>query len=111
MDTFINIWNTKTYSLVASLADHKMTVCSLAFDPTRPGMMASASGDSKLKIWDLNVAAPSTATSLVLTLANHTFVIGGVVFEATGLMASGDWAARINIWEANKTIKFSFNSG
>ena len=73
--------------------------------------MASGSQDRTIKVWDLNVPAPSTATSLVTTLVGHTSSIYTVAFETTGLMASGDDVGRIIIWETNRTVKFNINSG
>ncbi len=107
----IKIWNTNTYALVATLTDHGTNaVYSLAFDPSRPGIMASGSEDT-IKIWDLNINAPSDATSLVTTLTTgHTSVIT-IAFETTGLMASGDRNGQIIIWETDRTVKFNINTG
>jgi COMPASS component SWD3 len=111
-DSLIKIWNTNTYALVATLTGHGTgnAVFSLAFDPSRPGIMASGSQDRTIKVWDLNVASPSDASSLVTTLAGHAYSIYTVAFETTGLMASGDIDVVIIIWETNRTVKFNINS-
>ena len=109
-DYLIKIWNTVTYLLVATLGGHTNPVRSLAFDPSRPDILASGSFDRSIKIWDLNVADPSTANSLVTTLSTHTNYVFTVTFETTGLMASGDSAGFIIIWETNITVKFKINS-
>ena len=57
--------------------------------------MASGSNDQTIKIWDLNVAAPSVASSLVTTLTKHGWKVLVVTFETTGLMASGDEGRRV----------------
>jgi WD40 repeat protein len=106
-DNLIKIWNTITYALVATLTGHIGLVNSLAFDPSRPGIMASGSDDKIIKIWDLNVASPA----LVTTITNHGWKVLVVTFETTGLMASGDEGRRIIIWETNRTLKFVIDSG
>ena len=77
-DYLIKIWNTVTYLLVAELAGHTNSVRSLAFDPSRPGELASGAFDNTIRIWDLNVPVISTDNSLwdVLTgLSDKIFVI------------------------------------
>ena len=107
----LKVWNTTTYALVASLTGHILNIKSLAFDPSRPGILASVSNDKTVKIWDLNVADPSAANSLVTSLVGHKGIILSVAFETTGLMASGDYLKSIVIWETDRTVKFNISSG
>ena len=87
----------------------------MAFDPSRPGIMAAimagAASDRSIKIWNLNVDAPSAANSIVTSLTGHSATIRGVAFETTGLMASADSSGKIIIWETNRTVKFTIESG
>ena len=105
----LKVWNKTTYALVASLTGHILNVKSLAFDPSRPGILASASVDKTIKIWDINVADLSSS-SFETSLTGHTTYILSLAFETTGLMASGDYLKFIIIWETNKTEKFRIGS-
>jgi len=105
-DYLIKIWNTVTYLLVAELAGHTNPVRSLAFDPSRPGELASGAGDNTIRIWDLNVPVISTGNSLAGTLTGHPDKIFVIAFEISGLLASGDNSGVLIIWETNRSEKW-----
>ena len=110
-DYLIKIWNTVTYALVTTLAGHTNPVRSLAFDPSRPGELASGAGDNTVKIWDLNIDAPSTDTSLVTALAGNSGKIFTIAFETSGLLASGDNSGNLIIWETDRSVKWNIVTG
>ncbi len=102
----LKVWNKTTYALVASLTGHILNVKSLAFDPSRPGELASGAGDNTIRIWDLNVPVISTGNSLAGTLTGHPDKIFVIAFEISGLLASGDNSGVLIIWETNRSEKW-----
>ncbi|MGH2412902.1 MAG: protein kinase domain-containing protein, partial [Microcystaceae cyanobacterium] len=111
-DKTIKLWNPQQCELVAMLTGHRLAVTALAFSPSPPtprsplnpplergagsegGILASASQDRTLKIWDLQQMQPR------LTLTGHTWAVQAIAFSPDGsLLASGGDDNTIRIWD------------
>jgi len=80
---------------------HTAAIYSLAFDPSNPGFLASASSGitDKVKIWNINVNPPVSTK----TLGGHSSasIVLSLAFESTGIMATGDNNNKLFIWNNN----------
>ena len=108
-DFSIAIWNTTDYSLYYNISNaHTGAIYGIAFDPSKPGFLASISNGTtdKIKIWNLNVNPPVVNK----TLSRHasTALVASIAFEFTGIMATGDDKNKLFIWnnDADRTALF-----
>ncbi len=98
-DYTARLWDTSTYSEIATLRGHKGYVESVAFSPDSK-KLATASGDYAVKLWD-------TSTKQELsTFRSHGAWVFSAAFSPDGkLLASGSWNKTIRIWNTFSRIK------
>ncbi|CAA6662967.1 unnamed protein product [Spirodela intermedia] len=91
-DMTAKIWSTKQDKYVYDLKDHQKEIYTIRWSPTGPGtsnpnqqlMLASASFDSTVKLWDVDVG------KLLCTLSGHSAAVYSISFSPNGeFLASG----------------------
>jgi WD40 repeat protein len=93
----IDIWHNGRY--VGSLTGHKGEVQDLAFNPKFPVLLASASVDGTVRIWNV------TTRRLLKTLATHGFEQDALAFSPDGtVLASGGTSGFVRLWTLVKGL-------
>ena len=89
---------------------HTAAIYSLVFDPSNPGFLVSGSAAStnNLKIWNINDYPPVSTK----TLTGHasSAIVSAIAFESTGILATGDSASKLWIWNNNPDRTAIFSS-
>jgi WD40 repeat protein len=89
-DRTINLWSMPNGKLVTTLTGHKMKVNAVAFHPD--GLLASASADSTINIWQNHVVQQQ--------LIGHIGSVQAIAFSPNGRwLASGGEDRSIHLWD------------
>lgn len=96
MDPFdVYVWSLRTGQLMETLNGHTGPVVSLAFSPTGEGVLASASWDQTVRVWDI-----FDKKGIVDTLGHSSEVVS-VEFHPNGKeIVSSTLSGQMHIWEA-----------
>ncbi|XAR61937.1 hypothetical protein NMG60_11016493 [Bertholletia excelsa] len=116
-DATAKIWSMKQDTYVQDLKEHAKEIYTIRWSPTGPGtnnpnhqlVLASASFDSTIKLWDVEVG------SLLYSLKGHREPVYSVAFSPNGeYLASGSLDKCLNIWsvkEGKLVRTFAGNGG
>lgn len=97
----LQIWNIKSDKPVCDFKQHTKEIYTIRWSPTGPGtrnanrplILASASFDATIKLWDVAVGQE------IFTLTKHTDPVYSVSFSPTGeFLASGSFDRCLHIW-------------
>jgi WD40 repeat protein len=92
----VHLFNAADGSPAGLLEGHTGAISALAPNPADPNLLASASGDRSIRIWDL------TTHQTVRTLLGHSSGVDSVVYSPDGrLIASGSSDHLIKLWNAD----------
>jgi transducin (beta)-like 1 len=100
-DKTAKIWSMKQETCVYDFVGHKKEIYTIKWSPTGPGsanpnrplLLASASFDSTIKLWDMEEGACTH------TLTRHTDPVYSVAFSPNGqYLASGSFDKCLHIW-------------
>ena len=95
-DKLLRVWSSSDLTPVAELEGHGEGVSDLSFSPDGR-LLASASDDRTVRIWDLAVGG---GARLVKTLTGHTNYAFCVSFSPHGnVLASGSFDETVRVWE------------
>jgi WD40 repeat protein len=90
----VKLWDTSTWQLQTTLRGHTAPVKAIAISPEAE-MLASASGDSTLKLWDMD-------SGELLHCLRHPRPLGTVAFDPQGKrVAAGGEFHTVCIWDAD----------
>jgi WD40 repeat protein len=105
-DQNIKLWNVRDGVCIKTLTGHEHEVFSVAFHPIPPsppllrgvgGILASASGDKAIKLWDIHEG------KCLITLTGHTDWVRCVAFSADGqTLASSSADHTIKLWDVTQ---------
>ena len=102
----IHLFNAKDGSPAGLLEGHTGAVASLAADPADPNLLASASGDRSVRIWDLQTQ------QTVRSLLGHSSGVNCVAYSPDGrLIGSGSSDLSIKLWDADTGEELNTLSG
>lgn len=100
-DYTAKVWSLKQDSCVHNFADHGKEIYTIKWSPTGPGtnnpnqplMLASASYDASIKLWDVEQG------TCIYSLGKHTDPVYSVAFSPNGeYLASGSFDKCLHIW-------------
>ncbi len=101
-DKTIKLWQVSTGREIRTFTGHSSAVCSVAFSPIPPssleqgglrGIMASASWDKTIRLWEINTGKQ------ICTLSDHSNYVRSVAFSPDGqTLVSGSDDDTIKIW-------------
>eukprot|EP00920_Eleutheroschizon_duboscqi_P019181 GHVT01045416.1.p1 GENE.GHVT01045416.1~~GHVT01045416.1.p1 ORF type:complete len:667 (-),score=32.39 GHVT01045416.1:1618-3618(-) len=103
------VWSIQTGRLLDKLAGHEAPVSGVAFHPhpSKPGVLASASWDTTLRVWDIYGRGNKggSATPLV-----HTADVLAMAFDprANSQLAASTLSGRITFWDIDSSEVQSF---
>eukprot|EP00270_Netrium_digitus_P010876 TRINITY_DN3403_c0_g1_i1.p1 TRINITY_DN3403_c0_g1~~TRINITY_DN3403_c0_g1_i1.p1 ORF type:complete len:584 (+),score=199.20 TRINITY_DN3403_c0_g1_i1:238-1752(+) len=82
---------------VFSLHAHDAAACSVSFNPSAPGLLATASMDKSVKLWDIEHQTPSLVTSQAPKLG----ALFSIAFcaDAPSLLAMGGSRGKLQVWD------------
>ena len=83
------------------LAAHDRPTSALAFCPHAPGLLATASTDKRVKLWDVAGGAPSLVASQDLKVG-ALFTVGFCA-DAPGMLAAGGAKGTVAVWDVTAT--------
>ena len=102
-DFTAKVWSLKQDTCVHDFSDHTKEIYTIKWSPTGPGtnnpnlplMLASASYDATIKLWDVEEGR------CVHSLSKHTDPVYSVAFSPDGkYLASGSFDKRLHVWNA-----------
>jgi WD40 repeat protein len=94
----VKLWEVSTGRELPKLSGHTEAVNAIAFNAA--GVLASASNDRTIKLWDTSAAA--TASRELRTLTGHGGEVHALAFSGDGArIASGSSNGEIKIWNAS----------
>jgi transducin (beta)-like 1 len=100
-DNTAKIWKMSSERCVHDFKDHKKEIYTIKWSPTGKGsknpnrdlVLASASFDSTVKVWDVNVG------KCLYTLSKHNEAVYSIAFSPNGeFLASGSFDRCLHIW-------------
>lgn len=95
----ISIWNLATGGLRKTWKGHNNSINAISVSPNGQ-ILATASDDGSIKLWDLITAVNTDTLPLVRTLNEHSNAVLSVEFGPDGrTLASGSWDNTIMIWD------------
>ncbi len=97
----VRVYETKGGKRLMDMAGHKKVIMALAWSADG-ALVASASGDHTIKIWDVSGEEAKEVT----TFSGHTGGVYTVAFDPTRrVVASGSWDHTIRLWDVDKGIE------
>ncbi len=95
----ISVWNLATGGLRKTWKGHDSSINAIAVSPNGQ-ILATASDDGSIKLWDLTTAINTDTLPLLHTLKEHSNAVLSVEFSPDGRkLASGSWDNMIMIWD------------
>lgn len=99
----IYVWSFQTGKVIDKLSGHTSNIVDIAFCPSisNPGILASASWDGTVKIWDLYARVGKGATGETLI---HSSSVLSIAFDPRGnnMLAASSLSGSITFWDINK---------
>jgi len=92
-DTNVMIWMVNTQILLYTLTGHTGFIYSLC--SLNSNLLASASADTTIKIWQIKTGGAAT-----YTLSQHTSTVYCLAKLQNGNLVSGSWDNQVIIWDA-----------
>lgn len=97
-DGKVHVWRVATGKDVFNTPSYSGVITSLAWSPTSPSLIVSASADSQVDVWD--ISKPYTENPTV-PYREHTVQVNGVAWSTDGKeIASGDERGNVRVWDA-----------
>ncbi|MEL7036477.1 MAG: trypsin-like peptidase domain-containing protein [Cyanobacteria bacterium J06592_8] len=95
----VSVWNLATGGLRKTWQAHNTSINAIAVSPNGQ-ILATASDDGTIKLWDLTTAINTDTLPLLHTLKDHSNAVLSVEISADGrTLASGSWDNLIMIWD------------
>ena len=97
----VNIWDVSTgkeQSMCKIMAPKKMPVCSLDFSKYSPNMLAMASADKNVYVYDMR-----NASTPCLVLPGHSRTVSSVSFQSASRLVSSSVDGTVALWDGLQT--------
>ncbi|MFZ1026316.1 MAG: trypsin-like peptidase domain-containing protein [Limnoraphis robusta] len=95
----ISVWNLATGGLKKTWKGHSSSINAIAVS-SNGQILATASDDGTVKLWDLMVALNTDTSPLLHTLSEHSNAVLSVEISPDGRkLASGSWDNTVMIWD------------
>lgn len=95
----ISVWNLATGGLKKTWRGHNSSINAIAVS-SNGQILATASDDNTIKLWDLTVALNTDTFPLLKTLNEHSNAVLSVEISPDGRqLASGSWDNTVMIWD------------
>ncbi|XP_063423320.1 cytoplasmic dynein 1 intermediate chain 2-like isoform X5 [Mytilus trossulus] len=101
-DWTIKLWSIKEQKFLHSFEDNSDYIYDVKWSPTHPALFASADGNGKLDLWNLNNDTEVPTTSITI---DNNACLNHVRWHETGShIAAGDDIGRIHLYDVAETV-------
>lgn len=101
-DGTAKVWETQAWSEFITLSEHQGMVTDVDFHPHRPGLLATASTDGTIRMWDIGAEYPSHST---FEAGGFDATASSIAFDSDGMqLAIGTYNGETHIFDVGSRM-------